>query len=102
MLLDGLFNFFYNVLAFTMISRLSPLSYAIAGSTKRLIVIIISILVLHNPVTKLNLFGISLAVLGVILYNKVKYDERKQANTMIISEPIQLVSNEMNSISGGE
>jgi solute carrier family 35 protein E1 len=78
MLLDGLFNFIYNVLAFTMISRLSPLSYAITGSTKRLVVIIISILVLHNPVTKMNLFGISLALIGVVLYNQVKYNERKQ------------------------
>ena len=75
--MDGLFNFLYNVLAFTMISRLSPLSYAIAGSTKRLVVIMISILVLHNPVTKMNLCGISLAILGVVLYNKVKHDERQ-------------------------
>ncbi len=78
MLMDGLCNFIYNVLAFTMISHLSPLSYAIAGSTKRLVVIIISILVLHNPVTKVNLFGISLALIGVVLYNQVNYNEKKQ------------------------
>ena len=77
MSMDGLFNFLYNVLAFTMISRLSPLSYAIAGCTKRLVVIMISILVLRNPVTKMNLCGISLAILGVVLYNKVKHDENK-------------------------
>ena len=78
MLLDGFFNFIYNVLAFTLISHLTPLSYAIAGSTKRLVVITISILVLHNPVTKINLFGISLAFLGVVLYNQVKYHEKKK------------------------
>jgi solute carrier family 35 protein E1 len=78
MLVDGLCNFVYNVLAFTMISRLSPLSYVIAGSTKRLVVIIISILILHNPVTKMNLLGVGLAVIGVVLYNKIKYDEKKQ------------------------
>jgi drug/metabolite transporter (DMT)-like permease len=78
MLIDGLCNFIYNVLAFTMISHLSPLSYAIAGSTKRLVVIIISILVLHNPVTKMNLFGISLALIGVVLYNQVNYNQKKQ------------------------
>ena len=78
MSLDGLCNFIYNVLAFTLISRLTPLSYAIAGSTKRLVVITISILVLHNPVTKINLFGISLALIGVVLYNQMKYHEKKQ------------------------
>lgn len=78
MLLDGFCNFLYNVIAFTLISHMSPLSYAIAGSTKRLIVITISILVLHNPVTKLNLLGISLALLGVIIYNQVKFHEGKQ------------------------
>lgn len=77
-LLDGFCNFIYNVLAFTMISRLSPLSYVIAGSTKRLVVIAISIIVLHNPVTAVNLLGIGLALAGVLVYNKSKYDERKQ------------------------
>ncbi len=78
MLLDGICNFIYNVLAFTLISHLSSLSYSIAGSTKRLVVITISILVLHNPVTKINLLGISLALIGVILYNQVHYYEKKQ------------------------
>ncbi|CAF1560381.1 unnamed protein product [Rotaria sp. Silwood1] len=94
-LIDGLCNFIYNVLAFTMISYLSPLTYAIAGSTKRIIVIIISIIILHNPVTYMNLFGISLALIGVILYNKVKYNEKKQQllslNTMSM-QPILLTS----------
>ncbi|UJR14580.1 hypothetical protein I4U23_001576 [Adineta vaga] len=86
MLIDGFCNFIYNVLAFTMISRLSPLSYVIAGSSKRLVVIIISILVLHNSVTKMNLFGIGLALIGVLLYNKIKYDEKKQ--TVLLQIPI--------------
>lgn len=78
MLLDGLCNFIYNVLAFSLISQLSPLSYAIAGSTKRLVVITISILVLHNPVTKMNLLGIGLALIGVVLYNQMKHNEQKK------------------------
>lgn len=98
MLLDGFLNFLYNVLAFTLISRLSPLSYAIASSTKRLVVIVISILVLHNPVTKMNLFGISLAVLGVLLYNKMKFEEKKQVDIPIVLDPKPLNINNMNSI----
>lgn len=78
MLLDGFCNFLYNAIAFTLISHMTPVSYAIAGSAKRLVVITISILILHNPVTKLNLFGISLALIGVIIYNQVKSYEHKQ------------------------
>jgi len=85
MLLDGFCNFIYNVLAFTLISQLSPVSYAIAGSTKRLIIITISILVLHNPVTKMNLFGISLALIGVVIYNQVIYHEKQSKSISIQS-----------------
>ncbi|CAF3354617.1 unnamed protein product, partial [Rotaria sp. Silwood2] len=88
-LIDGLCNFIYNVLAFTMISYLSPLTYAIAGSTKRIVVIILSIIVLHNPVTYMNLFGISLALIGVILYNKVKFNEKKQQLLLLNKMSIQ-------------
>jgi len=85
MLVDGFCNFIYNVLAFTLISHLSPVSYAIAGSTKRLIIITISILVLHNPVTKMNLFGISLALIGVVIYNQVIYHEKQSKSISIQS-----------------
>lgn len=90
LLLDGLCNFIYNVLAFTMISYLSPLSYAIAGSTKRLVVIMISIVIFHNSINSINLFGIGLAIIGVIVYNRIKHDEKKQqlfsVNTLTIQQ----------------
>ncbi|CAF1243837.1 unnamed protein product [Rotaria sordida] len=94
-LIDGLCNFIYNVLAFTMISYLSSLSYAIASSTKRITIIIMSIIIFHNRITYMNLFGISLTLIGVILYNKMKYNEKKQQllslNTISI-QPILLSS----------
>ncbi|CAF1068906.1 unnamed protein product [Rotaria sordida] len=94
-LIDGLCNFIYNVLAFTMISYLSILSYAIASSTKRITIIIMSIIIFHNRITYMNLFGISLTLIGVILYNKMKYNEKKQQllslNTISI-QPILLSS----------
>ncbi|CAF1129020.1 unnamed protein product [Rotaria sordida] len=94
-LIDGLCNFIYNVLAFTMISYLSTLSYAIASSTKRITIIIMSIIIFHNRITYMNLFGISLTLIGVILYNKMKYNEKKQQllslNTISI-QPILLSS----------
>jgi solute carrier family 35 protein E1 len=49
----------------------TPLTYAVASASKRLFVIAVSLLVLGNPVTSTNLMGMSLAVFGVLYYNKV-------------------------------
>ena len=74
--MDGICHWLQNIMAFTMMNKLSKLSYAVANATKRIVIITTSLLVLMNHVTTANIVGMSMAILGVFLYNKVKLDEK--------------------------
>lgn len=69
--MDGFLTWLQNILAFSVLSLVNPLTYAIASTGKRIFVISVSLFVLGNPVTFMNIFGMLMAVLGVLCYNRV-------------------------------
>ena len=73
---DGVCHWLQNLVAFTVMSKVSKLSYAVASATKRVCIITVSLLLLQNHVTFMNVVGMVTAIIGVFLYNKVKLDEK--------------------------
>lgn len=71
LLVSGACSFIQNLCAFAMIHQLTTLSYSISNVTKRIIVILLSLIMLGNHFTPLNLFGMMLSILGVFIYNRV-------------------------------
>jgi len=74
--LDGLCHFGQNITAFTFMTKVTPLTYTVFNTSKRIVVIVSSILYFHNSVPFLNGLGITIALAGVAMYNKAKYDQR--------------------------
>ena len=64
-MVDGCLHWMQNILAFTLLKLVTPLTYAVANVTKRIAVISVSLLLLKNPVTVTNLGGMLMAIVGM-------------------------------------
>ncbi|GMS84987.1 hypothetical protein PENTCL1PPCAC_7162 [Pristionchus entomophagus] len=77
LLCSSICSFGQNMCAFSLIHMLTALSYAVTNATKRITVIVASLLTLHNPVTGANLAGMMLSICGVFCYNQAKQYQKE-------------------------
>lgn len=82
---NGTFHFGQNILAFVLLSAVSPVTYSVASLLKRVFVIFIAIIWFRSPTTNLQAVGIGLTFFGLYLYDrsseKNKADQRARTMT---------------------
>ncbi|XP_015577740.1 xylulose 5-phosphate/phosphate translocator, chloroplastic [Ricinus communis] len=69
-LLSGIFYHLYNQSSYQALDDISPLTFSVSNTMKRVAVIISTILVFRNPVRPLNAIGSAIAILGTFLYSQ--------------------------------
>lgn len=80
LVVSGLFFYLYQEVAFKALDSVHPITHAVANTVKRVVIIVTSVFVFNNPVTKANAMGSSIALLGVLLYSITKnyFPEKKR------------------------
>lgn len=69
---SGFLYYLYNEVAFLALSEVAPVTHAVANTVKRVVIIIASVLVFRNPVSKLGAIGSAIAILGAMGYSVAK------------------------------
>ncbi|OJJ44847.1 hypothetical protein ASPZODRAFT_70299 [Penicilliopsis zonata CBS 506.65] len=72
---NGVTHFAQNILAFVLLSMISPVSYSVASLVKRVFVIIVAIVWFGSSTTSVQALGIALTFLGLYLYDRNSHDD---------------------------
>ena len=67
---NGIFHFGQNILAFILLSMVSPVTYSVASLIKRVVVITFSIIWFGSHTTPVQAAGIALTFIGLYLYDR--------------------------------
>lgn len=67
---NGTFHFGQNIMAFILLSMVSPVTYSVASLLKRVFVIVMAVLWFRDPTTTSQAIGIALTFLGLYLYDR--------------------------------
>ncbi|KAL4737072.1 triose-phosphate transporter family-domain-containing protein [Aspergillus similis] len=89
---NGVSHFAQNILAFVLLSMVSPVSYSVASLIKRVFVIVVAIVWFGNSTTPVQGFGIALTFLGLYLYDRNSHgdvaDQKANADHFHSKNPV--------------
>lgn len=72
---NGISHFAQNILAFVLLSMVSPVSYSVASLVKRVFVIVVAIVWFGSSTTPVQALGIGLTFVGLYLYDRNSHDD---------------------------
>uniref|UniRef100_A0A0R0F6T6 Sugar phosphate transporter domain-containing protein n=1 Tax=Glycine max TaxID=3847 RepID=A0A0R0F6T6_SOYBN len=70
---QSVFYHLYNQVSYMSLDQISPLTFSIGNTMKRISVIVSSILIFHTPIQPVNALGAAIAILGTFLYSQVQF-----------------------------
>ncbi|KAF2536525.1 hypothetical protein F2Q68_00022563 [Brassica cretica] len=76
-LLSGVFYHLYNQSSYQALDEISPLTFSVGNTMKRVVVIVSTVLVFRNPVRPLNALGSAIAIFGTFLYSQATAEKKK-------------------------
>ncbi|KAH7058953.1 triose-phosphate transporter family-domain-containing protein [Macrophomina phaseolina] len=82
---NGTFHFGQNLVAFVLLSMVSPVTYSVASLIKRVFVIVFAIIWFGKPVTQVQAVGFALTFLGLYLYDRTRDNKADQKAKMLHS-----------------
>lgn len=83
---NGVFHFGQNIIAFILLSMVSPVTYSVASLIKRVFVIVMAIIWFRSPTTSVQAVGIALTVLGLYLYDRTSESNKADRSARMMSE----------------
>ncbi|VVA93779.1 unnamed protein product [Arabis nemorensis] len=69
---QSVFYHLYNQVSYMSLDQISPLTFSIGNTMKRISVIVASIIIFHTPIRPVNALGAAIAILGTFLYSQAK------------------------------
>jgi solute carrier family 35 protein E1 len=69
---QSIFYHLYNQVSYMSLNEISPLTFSIGNTMKRVSVIVASIIIFHTPVRPINGVGAFIAIFGTFLYSQAK------------------------------
>ncbi|KAK1407039.1 hypothetical protein QVD17_38649 [Tagetes erecta] len=70
---QSIFYHLYNQVSYMSLDEISPLTFSIGNTMKRISVIVSSIIIFHTPVQPINALGAAIAIFGTFLYSQFLY-----------------------------